>query len=106
MRVFLICQLRLGTIRRGAGIEPKRTDKPWKNRRWRALRVWQGWTIADWKHNRAWNQAARFSRWIPWVSRHQAISSDAPRKNHTTETRHLARSILGVGPADHCGSVV
>src|SRR5437899_6286238 len=48
---------------------------------------------------------SQYSRWIPWVSKHRAISSGAPRKNHTTETRHLAGSIRDVGPADHCGSV-
>ena len=33
------------------------------------------------------------------------MSSGAPRKNHTTENRHLAGSIRDVEPADHYGSV-
>jgi hypothetical protein len=33
------------------------------------------------------------------VSTHRVFSSDAPRKNHTWETRHLAGSIRDVGSA-------
>jgi hypothetical protein len=41
----------------------------------------------------------RYFRWIPLASRQQAISSGAPRKNHTWETRHLAESTRDVGSA-------
>ena len=43
--------------------------------------------------------------WIPLVSRHRAIPSDAPHTNHTLETRHLAGSTPDVGSAGHCESV-
>ena len=47
----------------------------------------------------------RLSRYLPSVWRQRAISLGAPRKNHTSETSHLAGSIRDVGPGDHCGSV-
>jgi hypothetical protein len=47
----------------------------------------------------------QFSRWIPLVSRHPTIQSDAPRRNHTSVIPHLVGPTPDVGPADRDGSV-
>ena len=47
----------------------------------------------------------RCSRWVRSASTHRAIPSGAPRMNRTSVILRLPRSIRGVGPADHCGSV-
>ncbi len=47
----------------------------------------------------------RASRRIRFVPGQRAIPSGAPRKSHTLEIRHLARSIPDVGSEDRCESV-
>ena len=47
----------------------------------------------------------RLSRYLPSVWRQRVIPSSAPRKNHTSETSHLAGPNRDVGPADRCESV-